>query len=504
MSAVKTGYILAAILILALLILPGLLPGAADGPAPRRFFLAYSVNNAGSVDVCGCKFDKVKQGSVARRFTLIEQMRALGTPFLLLDGGSCFFEIQTRSPRDNEIPQLKAKAFVVVESMNRMGYQAMAMGSSDLLLGIDTLRELARAARFPILCANFFAPDGSRIFPSHTILEAGGVRVGVIGLVSSSLGVPYLRRTAPGHTAGDMLEAAAESVAELTPKTDLIVALSHARKEENQKLAEAFPQISVIFDPNINYGSHGMFIPDPSDYADRFGETLVIRADGEGMRLCRLDIEFEHPFGVIRTSPELNRLDRGIQVAPIPDDMRTVLGQGDFNRGVVSRVSVEPHILADPGITLLVDTWKRQDPGEISAETLSQLRAAPVKFLGKDACRDCHRPQYDFWLTTTHATAMKSLEATGDHLRYDCIGCHTVGFGQTFLHPKDIGAYAGVQCESCHGANPTHVDDPDGAPPWEPVTELTCLHCHNERQLRIPFDYPRALKKVACPKDAAP
>ena len=473
---------------------------AADAAGVKKFYFLYTVNNAGYVDVCGCKNKKVKQGSLARRSTLVKGLQAEGKPFLLLDGGSCLFDLDGRMPKEAERAQMLAKAFVIVESYNRMGYKALALGTSDLLLGLDELKKLGAAASFPILCANFFGPDGALVFPPWIIAEAGGARIGIVGLVMGTMGLHYLDKVAPGCAVGDPIEAGKKAVAELKGKVDLIVALSHCRKEENEALGREAPEIGIIFDPNVNYGSHSLFMADPSDYADRFEKALVIRADGEGMRVARVDVEIEAPLAEVRTSPELNRLESSLAADPLPADLSTVLGRGGYNRAVVTRLSIEPHFLDDPAITLLVDTWKKQDPGRIDPQALAALKVAPVVYAGYQACARCHEPQYEFWRKTRHATAFASLKENDDHLRYDCIACHTVGFGIAFLDVKDAEKFANVQCESCHGTNPEHVKNPDGAPKWDRVSEMTCLTCHNEHQTRIPFNFPAKLPAVTCPK----
>ncbi len=312
-------------------------------------------------------------------------------------------------PKEAERAQMLAKAFVIVESYNRMGYKALALGTSDLLLGLDELKKLGAAASFPILCANFFGPDGALVFPPWIIAEAGGARIGIVGLVMGTMGLHYLDKVAPGCAVGGPIEAGKKAVAELKGKVDLIVALSHCRKEENEALGREAPEIGIIFDPNVNYGSHSLFMADPSDYADRFEKALVIRADGEGMRVARVDVEIEAPLAEVRTSPELNRLESSLAADPLPADLSTVLGRGGYNRAVVTRLSIEPHFLDDPAITLLVDTWKKQDPGRIDPQALAALKAAPVVYAGYQACARCHEPQYEFWRKTRHATAFASL-----------------------------------------------------------------------------------------------
>lgn len=467
---------------------------------PARFAFIYTVNNGGYIDVCGCKNKKVKQGGIDRRSTLIKQIRAMGKPLLLLDGGSTFFEIKPLLPKAFEKKQLMAKAFVIVESMNRIGYQAMALGSADLRMGLDNLKKLTQSARFPMLCANFHDAQGKTVFKPWTIITTAGVRIGVIGLIMETLNPHFIKQVAPGCSVTSTVDAAKQAVAELKGKVDLIVALSHVNKKENEALGGQVPEISVLFDPNINYGSHSTFMSKPEMYVDRFGDTLVVRCDGEGMRLSRLDIEFEAPLKMVRTHDSLNRLEMGLHAEPLSNDLAKVLGRGDFNRGAITRISVEPHHIADPGIKALIDLWKKNDPGSIDPDSLKAMKTAPQQYALKDACAKCHKKQYEFWLTTAHAHAFKTLKDFGDHLRYDCIGCHTTGHGHTFLHPKNAGKNADVQCESCHGTHPAHVEDPEKAPNWPKIQEKDCLMCHNKHQLRIDFEYFKKKRLVTCPK----
>jgi hypothetical protein len=472
---------------------------AGEAPGPARFFFLSTVNNAGYIDVCGCKQKKVKQGSLSRRSTIIKTLRAQGKPFVLLDGGSCLFPIQDNTPKDFEKNQMLSKAFVIVESMNRMGYQAMAVGTSDLLLGLDTLKSVAERARFPFLSANFLGPDGKRVFPASAVVEVAGVRVGIIGLIIGTLNPRYLEKLAPGCRVVDPVQAAKDIVAQQKGSVDIFVALSHVRKEENEALGAQVPEIGIIFDPNINFGNHSIFLPDPLSSVDRYAKALVVRADGEGMRIARVDVEFEVPFGEVRNAPAANRLDPGVMADPIPPDLAAVLGPGPSNRAAVSRISVEPHFLSDPDIEALVNQWKKQDTGPLDPKILAEMKSAPIKFVGKEACKSCHEEQYKFWQGTAHAKAFQSLRETGDHLRYDCIGCHTVGFGHSFFDVKDGAKWADVQCECCHGSNPKHVEDPEKSPPWETIVEATCLRCHNEHQIRVPFDFSRTVRSVSCP-----
>ncbi len=473
---------------------------ANDHETTKRFSFLYSVNNAGYIDVCGCKHKEVKQGGLARRFTLVKQLQALQRPHVLLDGGCLLFDLRNQTVKGFERKQVIAKARIIIEGYNRMGYRAAALGSSDLYLGLDVLKELLAEARFPMLCANFLGPDKKPVFKPWTIVTAGGVRIGVVGLIMNTLNPHFIEKVAPGCSVEDLVESARKAVSELKPKCEFIVALSHARQEENTQLAKKVPEISIIFDPNITYGSHSLFINNAEEYYDTVNKKLIVRSDGEGMRLMKVDVDFSVPFGGIKTSAELNRLEKGIHVKVVPEDFSSVLGTGSFNGAAISRISIEPHYLPEPGIKHLVDLWKQKDPGKLSAEALKEFEAKPARFNGAESCKSCHKEQYDFWKKTDHADAYRALEENSDHLRYDCIGCHTVGFGYAFVHPKNVGSFKNVQCESCHGANPDHVADPEKHPHWPRISDQSCLKCHNKEQLRVDFNVRAKTPLVQCPK----
>ncbi|MCA8961934.1 MAG: hypothetical protein KDC38_15520, partial [Planctomycetes bacterium] len=91
-----------------------------------------------------------------------------------------------------------------------------------------------------------------------------------------------------------------------------------------------------------------------------------------------------------------------------------------------------------------------------------------------------------------------SLEKTGDEWRQDCIGCHVLGYGQSFLLPADAEPYKNVQCESCHGLNPGHPEEPE-THPWPKIKESTCLTCHNKAQTLVEFQFLPMKRQVQCP-----
>lgn len=475
-----------------------LVPGEGS-PAPREFTLVYNVNASGYVDVCGCKHKELRQGSLTRRAAFLRQIRATGRKVLLLDGGSSLFPIEDRV-KDADMPEAVRQARLLVEAYNRMGYDALAVGSFDLAAGIESLRDLAKRARFPFLSANLVEKaSGKPYFRPSTVVEVGGVRVGIIGLTQETMGSYYLERVASGAEVTDPVAAARTCLEDLRGKVDLVVALSHLQEETNEKLAKELPEIEIIVDPCIQLRNHHTWI-DEKEWVSSLGDTLRLRSDGQGARMGVLDIELAAPRAKLLSRARLDEL-RELAAADkltvaLEKERDSFAGKSLFE---FWRISLELHFGTDPEVESMVAAWKAKgDPAGVPP--LVDPLPGRKDFLAVEGCKDCHTKQHDFWLKTRHAEAMATLVESGDEMAFDCLGCHTLGYGAAYLSPADAGSFANVQCESCHGTKPDHVGDPENHR-FGRVKNDACVKCHNPEVLGKPFDVSRTRSQVACPGD---
>lgn len=484
--------------LLALLALSAVLAGVGESPAPKKLTLVYNVNNAGYIDVCGCKHKEVRQGSITRRSSFLKQLRATGRNLLLLDGGSSLFALDDRL-KDAERIEAIRKADLIVEAYNRMEYRAIAIGSFDLAAGLDALLELEKKAKFDFLSANLVSRSTRQpIFKPHAVYEVAGVRVGVIGLTLNTMDKVYLGKVAPDAEVTDPIAAAEASMNELRGKTDLIIALSHLRQETNTALIKKLKDLEILVDPFIEYGNHHTWIQE--DQWVRFeGETLVLRSDGQGARMGVVDFNITIPHKQFVSEDRLTEIKEAIAdgSATAEDKTELAASQGK-NTFTFQRISLEPHHRTDPDIDTMIDEWKKNvDPAKVARQAAGLPRKAD--YLTVEKCSSCHQKQYEFWKTTKHSHAMASLAETGDQHRYDCVGCHSLGYGEAFLDTTKIGAFADVQCESCHGTNPKHAEKPQEMK-FSKVSRSDCIVCHNKEQLRTEFNFVEAKPRVQCPK----
>ena len=137
-----------------------------------------------------------------------------------------------------------------IEIMNLLAPDVVTLGNHEVDYGLTHLLFIEKCANFPIINANMYIKlNGTRLFRSHIVLEAGGIRVLFIGILTEDV----LASTKTEGLIGTLIdiEDAAEEVSRITDayKTkdiDLTVLLTHIGFEEDKKLAAALaPRCAV-------------------------------------------------------------------------------------------------------------------------------------------------------------------------------------------------------------------------------------------------------------------
>lgn len=126
-----------------------------------------------------------------------------------------------------------------VEVLNRLGYDAVALGPMDLALGPAVLRERLKEARFAVLSANALDPaTGKPIAEPYVIREIGGYRVAIVGLTGQD--------PAGAFSVQDPVTTAEAVVTVVRPLADIIILLSNCGVAVNQQIADRVTGISAI------------------------------------------------------------------------------------------------------------------------------------------------------------------------------------------------------------------------------------------------------------------
>lgn len=191
---------------------------------------------------------------MTRRATKLEDFRGSQSHVLVLDAGDSLVGDKNLADR--------SQGATSVEAMNRLGYDAMALGSKDLALGEETLRKRMAEARFAILSANVrTAGTGSLLAQAYVVREIAGHRIAIIGLTEKT--------DVPGLVVDDPVETLHRLISEITATSDIVILLTHTSVSQTRELLRAVDGVDIAVCGGVEPLSNGEMI----------GDTLLVHAD---------------------------------------------------------------------------------------------------------------------------------------------------------------------------------------------------------------------------------
>jgi len=218
-------------------------------------------------------------------------------------------------------------------------------------------------------------------------------------------------------------------------------------------------------------------IGDPCDNCPELHHHVVTDLDGDGRGdPCDACPEVPAVAGVDPFGRLLGTVDDDCDV----DRFDVVL----FDRCVTGPGGGGPPAGCDAG---RFDRADLDGDGDVDLEDFATLSlnltgplASPPLYVGRAACVGCHPDEHDAWLETPHASAMATLQASGDGDNELCFPCHAVGYGRPsgFVSSAATPQLENVQCEVCHGPGSNHAADPGNEPLTVNLDASLCGACH--------------------------
>lgn len=247
-----------------------------------------------------CKCPSEPKGGLAKRATLIKQLTDNKGQItgdyrgcLLFDSGD-IWGLDSDRKTDS----------LILAAYQAMGYQAVALGDQELSRGIDYFLELSSRFKLSFLSANLRF-KGREIVPGYRIIQTNQARVAVIGLMGQQVFKYYPAGVTSGLEISDPEPVLRDLVAELRPKADLLILLSHLGFEQEQEFARKFPELDLII------GGHTQ---NELREADRSGGVPIIEAGSKAAWMTQAWMERRGGRWRLRSSKLL-----GIN-SDLPDD----------------------------------------------------------------------------------------------------------------------------------------------------------------------------------------
>jgi 5'-nucleotidase / UDP-sugar diphosphatase len=204
---------------------------------------------------------------------------------------------------------LATKGKALVEAMNMMKYDAMALGSGDFVIGLDLLKERMKTAQFPMLSANAVLSDTGELIAQPYIIKDLGqdYRAAIIGLTDPDVTSLSLTTQGPVVRTLDPAETVKKIMAEVSGKANAIIVLSHLGSQADRELAQTIPGIAAIIG-----GKSGEIMP-PTQVGP--SHTVLVQAGSQGKYLGELRLTLGEAGQLMAVEGEEKALEAGI-----PDD----------------------------------------------------------------------------------------------------------------------------------------------------------------------------------------
>lgn len=254
-------------------------------------------------------------GSMARVATIVDKLREVWGPqnVILLDNG----DILQGQPTVYYYNYIDTVSLHIVNDIYRfMEYDAVGVGNHDIETGHAVYDRWKANAGCPILAANIIdRQTGQPYFQPYTIIDRGGPKVAVIGLITPAIPAWLPEKLWDGLEFQPMEEAARQWVETVREKEhpDLIIGLFHsghdsskttAGYKENESLTIArnvpgFDAILMGHDHQIycdiveNTSGSKVTVINPANNANNIGVLLIFRKGDEPFTAIPLNIPLD-------------------------------------------------------------------------------------------------------------------------------------------------------------------------------------------------------------------
>ncbi len=215
------------------------------------------------------------------------------------------------SADDKVLKRRLARAGVIAQAYSQMGAQAVAVGATDLVLGLPVLQDLVRTHRLPLLSANLQSAAGKGLFPAHKIVTVGGVKIGIFGLTGEK-NIARAKIDPKQFKLADPIKTAQAQVKALRAKgAQIVVGLAAVGHKMGRQVAEAAKGIDFLFVSGT--GRHG-------ERASRVGTAWMMEMSREGKYIGHLSLylkggslSFEDLSERYQLANRLQRIDKSIR-----------------------------------------------------------------------------------------------------------------------------------------------------------------------------------------------
>jgi len=241
----------------------------------QEITIVYTGETHAMLYPCNCPIEP--DGGVARRASLIKQVRLNNPDTLVLDSGGFFSGgLQDGYAQNSDLD--KQRAIVNLKAMELMKYDAVVIGDDEFNFGRDFLENNIAKTNIAFLACNIYdTVKKQEPFKPYIIREMAGDKIGIIGVTN-----PIVAQKVSNFKFIEPKLAVREAVEKLKKENvNIIILLSHLGESEDLDLMKDVEGIDILVVGHSRAKEESF---------SRINHTLIVRSSWQGRKLGKLII----------------------------------------------------------------------------------------------------------------------------------------------------------------------------------------------------------------------
>jgi 2',3'-cyclic-nucleotide 2'-phosphodiesterase (5'-nucleotidase family) len=266
----------------------------------------------------------------------------------------------------------------VIDVMNYLKFDAMAVGNHEFDWGIDTFKHLVNSSGFPYLSANIKDASG-RYLPGvkpYIIVTRKNLKIAIIGVTTPEV----LFITKPGHLKKVVVYRPEDILPRLIKKVrdegaNVIIVLSHLGLDADKELAQRVSGLHVIVGGHSHTALETPIV---------IGDTIIVQAGYNGLFLGVLKLRIDPGTGKILQHTEESELEEVLAGEDRPYDKEVEKIIHAYNSRIQKQYA---RVVGETSVDLVRYHQRESNIGNLVCDAMKNTINADIAFLNSGAIR---------------------------------------------------------------------------------------------------------------------
>jgi len=263
------------------------------------FYILHTNNTNGELENCYCP--DLPLGSLEKRAVFVQSFLKEHPNTIVVDAGD-FFSPVHKPMKDS----------LITEAYSLIPYDAILPGDQELTRGQEAMDGILRRIGADLVVSNVQSPLIQGSMPLK-ILERGGVKVGILGIIGYRAFKYYPKEISNAITLNDPVTVVENILKKFREKVDIVLVLSHQGFDQDVSLARQLKGVDIII------GAHSQtVVHEPKEE----NGILITQAGKNGYYVGVIKIQIERQNKILSKTGHLEEMT--MEMADHPNIMELI------------------------------------------------------------------------------------------------------------------------------------------------------------------------------------